>query len=149
MSTFLWRLVVHPNGQLVTSHHSLSTNLSLHPSPDLTKFLTWNLMLLKSGEGCAKDLGALTCHQQTVLVHGWSSQFARMLIESEIEILWQIFLRKVDSETIFLTRYSIESSNMSLAEFEADWRILAIFFGSISRSAWPIDWWAFATFSLF
>ena len=44
----------------------------------------------------------------------------RMLIESEIEILWQIFLRKVDSETIFLTRYSIESSNMSLAEFEAD-----------------------------
>ena len=32
----LWRSAMHPNGQLVTRHHSLhSTYLSLDPSPDL------------------------------------------------------------------------------------------------------------------
>ena len=59
--------------------------------------------------------GAVTSHRlgARLIVSG-------MLTESEIEILWQIFLRRVDSETIFLNRRSIESSNSSLTEFEAD-----------------------------
>ena len=48
---FLSRPDVHPTSQLVTNHHSLSTNLFLHPSSDLAKFFERNLTLLKSGEG--------------------------------------------------------------------------------------------------
>ena len=44
----------------------------------------------------------------------------RMMTEGGIEILWPFFLRRVDIETIFLNRCSTESSNKSLAEFEAD-----------------------------
>ena len=152
LSSFSWRSAVNPNDQLVTSHRSLySTNL---PS---TTTRTWQNSLNETSHSSSPRRGG-----QKDLYYKGSGDLSpahrlgarlivkKMLTRGEIEILWQFFLRRVDIETIFLNRCSIESSNMSLAEFEEDWRILATFFGSISWFAWPIDWWsAFSTFSLF
>ena len=93
------------------------------------------------GKICTK--GAENGHQLT----NWSSQ--ECCDKSKWKFLWQIFPRRMDSVTIYLTRCLIESSNMSLAKFEAEWKILARFFALISQFPWPIEWWAFPTCSLF
>ena len=140
-----------PKRSIGPSHHSLSTDLSLRLSPDFTKFLGWSFTLLKYREGWRERFvlrEQLLVTNWPFWVHGWSSQGCWQKSKI-IDILWQIFVRRVDWETILSNRCLIESSNTLLAEFEADWRILATLFGSISRFAWMIDWWAFFLPSLY